>query len=228
MPAKRTVSRAEPPTIIVLAGVNGAGKSSIAGASIRAEGANYFNPDEAARLALQRNPELNQSQANSLAWNTGKRLLENAICAGRDFYFETTLGGNSITALLIEAAGQGFAVNVWYAGLASVELHLQRVARRVRKGGHDIPVDDIRRRWAGSHLNLIRLLPYLTKLRVYDNSHEADPATGAEPAPVLVLDYEKGSIVGPPDLGETPGWAKPIVAAAIKISRDRATPGADA
>ena len=64
---------------------------------------------------------------------------------------------------------------------------------------------------------LIALLPHLEALRVYDNSVEADPAAGKAPNPELVLHLERGTIVEPADLTKTPGWAVPIVAAALKL-----------
>ena len=76
---------------------------------------------------------------------------------------------------------------LWYAGLASPEEHIARVAQRVSRGGHDIPEATIRRRWRHSRQNLIALLPALTELRVYDNSADADPAAGDAPQPQLVL-----------------------------------------
>jgi predicted ABC-type ATPase len=51
-----------------------------------------------------------------------------------------------MTTLLSEAAKKGATLNIWYAGLASVELHLKRVAFRVEKGGQPIPESDIRKR----------------------------------------------------------------------------------
>ena len=207
----------EAPRIYVLAGVNGAGKSSIGGAAFRAFGADYYNPDEAARALMAANPGLTQTDANSAAWHQGKRLLEEAMARRLDFAFETTLGASTIPRLLAEAASQGIEVHVWYPGLSSPELHIERVRARVRKGGHDIPEADIRRRYEHSRLNLIHLLPQLTALRVYDNSAEADPATGQAPAPRLVLHLAHGKIVGPADLSQTPHWAKPIVAAALKL-----------
>jgi len=71
--------RGRVPCIYVLAGTNGAGKSSIAGAAIRAQGAEYFNPDEAAALIRAANSGITLPQANSAAWNQGRRLLERAI-----------------------------------------------------------------------------------------------------------------------------------------------------
>ena len=199
----------------MLAGVNGAGKSSIAGAAFRDSGGEYFNPDEAARLIRKANPRLTQAEANGAGWQQGRRLLERAIAEKLDFALETTLGAATIPKLLGAAADGGAEVRIWYAGLDTAERHIARVKARVRKGGHDIPEADIRRRFDNSRLNLIHLLPKLAALRVYDNSEEADPAKGQVPAPKLVLHMERGKIVGPADLARTPAWAKPIVAAAI-------------
>jgi len=209
--------KARAPRLYVLAGVNGAGKSSIGGAMIRASGADYFNPDEAARKLMAANPGLDQVKANAAAWHEGRRLLERAILERKDFAFETTLGGSTMPRLLTEAAAEGFEVRVWYVGLASPDLHIERVRNRVQAGGHDIPESSIRRRWRHSRLNLIELLPHLTELRVYDNSADADPAAGHAPQPVLVLHLDHGDIGGPQDLSSTPEWAKPIVAAALKL-----------
>ena len=212
------MASAEAPRIYVLAGVNGAGKSSIGGAAVRVRGGEYFNPDEAARQLLAANPKLTQTEANSAAWQHGRRLLERAIAERLTFAFETTLGANTIPRLLAEAAGQGIEIHLWYAGLSSPELHLARVRARVKKGGHDIAEADIRRRYEHSRLNLIHLLPHLTELRMYDNSAEVDPASGKAPTLQLVLQMERGKIIGSVDLSNTPGWAKPIVAAAVRLS----------
>ncbi len=210
------------PRIYVLAGVNGAGKSSIAGAAFRSYGGEYYNPDEAARAMMAANPGLGQTEASGLAWTQGRRLLERAIAERLDFAFESTLGGSTIPRLLAEAAAQGFEVRIWYAGLASPELHIERVRSRVRRGGHDISEKDIRRRYEHSRLNLIHLLPKLAALRVYDNSVEADPAAGEKPTPALILHVEKGRILNRKHLARTPAWAKPIVAAALRVEVNQA------
>jgi predicted ABC-type ATPase len=216
------VSSATPPQIYVLTGVNGAGKSSVVGATIRDKGGEYYNPDEAARTIMAANPGLGQTEANAAAWEQGRRLLQRAIDEGLDFTFETTLGGNTMPALLAEAATRGIEVRLFFVGLDSAEAHIERVRQRVRAGGHDIPEDAIRRRYRHSRINLIKLLPALTELRMYDNTATADPATGQAPTPVLVLHMQGGRIVGPPDLTATPGWAQPIVAAALELSQGTA------
>lgn len=212
------MSAARPPRIYVLAGVNGSGKSSIAGAAFREQGADYYNPDETATAFRRANPGLTQTQANSMAWHRGRDLLERAIAQGLDFAMETTLGASTIPKMLAAAAKQGVEVHVWYAGLATPEQHIDRVRARVNRGGHDIPESAIRRRFEHSRLNLIALLPVLTSLRVYDNSVEADPAAGKTPKPVLLLHLEHGRIRNPQDLPRMPEWAKPVAAAAIKLA----------
>jgi len=209
---------AQAPCIFVVAGTNGAGKSSILGAMLLERGADYFDPDEAARLILSHNPGITQVEANSAAWHEGRRLLERAIAERYNFVFETTLGGRTITALLEKAASLGIEVRIWYVGLDSPDLHILRVRSRVERGGHDIPESRIRERYDQGRLNLIRLLPILTELFVYDNSTDTDPHSGIAPEPKLILHCIGGS-VSSCDLELTPDWAKPIVAAAMNIRK---------
>lgn len=204
------------PTIFVLAGVNGSGKSSIGGAAIQQRGVEYYNPDAAARELLTQNPQMPQTIANGHAWTLGKEMLEKAITNKQTYAFETTLGGNTITRLLIEAAKVGFKVKIWYAGLESVDTNIARVKARVDSGGHDIPEADIRQRWDSSRRNLIKLLPHLDSLRLYDNSTEADPRKGTPPLPELLLHIAGKKIVGIASQ-EAPEWAKPIIAGALNI-----------
>jgi predicted ABC-type ATPase len=184
----------------------------------RRAGADYFNPDEATARILAANSGITIAEANSAAWHEGKRLLERAIAERLDFAFETTLGGHTITALLQDALAAGIEVRVWFVGLDSPDLHIARVRARVARGGHDIPEEKIHERYDRSRINLVELIPRLTELRVFDNSFEADPHAGRFPRPKLILHLAKGRIVEMVDLSETPGWAKALVAAAVKIS----------
>ena len=211
------MNSARSPRIYVLAGVNGAGKSSIGGAALRQSGGDYYNPDEVAGQLMAADPTLTETDANSAAWQQGVKLLRRAIGERLDFAFETTLGANTIPRLLAQAASEGIEIYIWYVGLSSPELHIERVQARVRHGGHDIAAELIHRRYDRSRLNLIELLPHLTALRVFDNSEETDPAAGKTPKPKLLLHVERGKILNPRDLKRTPDWAKPIVAAALKL-----------
>jgi predicted ABC-type ATPase len=205
-----------PARIYVLAGVNGAGKSSLGGAALQASGAEFFNPDTAARQLRQHQPGLSAEQANGLAWQLGQQGLEKALVDSLAYAFETTLGGRSVARQLAEGARAGAQVHVWFAGLATPELHLRRIAARVAAGGHDIPAPKVHERFDASRANLIKLMPLLASLRVFDNSAEADPAAGLRPRPVLLLQMQAGRVVAHAPLGKVPAWAKPLLAAALK------------
>jgi predicted ABC-type ATPase len=209
------------PLLYVLAGVNGAGKSSIGEAEFRSQGSPVFNPDTIAQQIRDLHPDISLTLANAHAWQIGKSLLEQAIAGGQDYRFETTLGGRTIAPLLEKAARSGHRLQVWFCGLASADLHIRRVRSRVAHGGHDIPVEKIRERWTRSRENLIRLFPLIDHLRVYDNSQEADPVAGQQPQPVLLLEMQGGKISAPADLSNAPDWAQPIIAAAIHLHTAR-------
>ena len=212
------MARVRIPCIHVLAGTNGAGKSSVCGAMFFESNSEYLDPDEAALLFLKRNPGITREEASSAAWYQGKRLLERAISERLDYSFETTLGGHTIAALLHQALSEKIEVRIWYVGLASPELHIARVRSRVLAGGHDIPEAKIRERYNNSLLNLVDLMPKLTELRVYDNSEEGDPRKGIAPQPRLLLHMDHGKIKDLCDLITAPDWARPILATALKLS----------
>ncbi len=203
----------------MLAGTNGAGKSSVAGAAFRRAGGDYFNPDELTRRVRAAHPDMSEAEANSTAWLQGRRLLERAIASRVDLAFETTLGGHTITALLEQALDNGIEVRMAFVGLDSPERHIARVKARVSQGGHAISEGKIRERYDASRTNLVRLLPRLTELRLFDNSVEADPATGHTPEPLLVLHVKRARIAAMCPPTDVPGWAKSIVAAALRLQR---------
>ncbi len=221
-PRPRAAAQAPPPAgpaagrpvLLVLAGVNGAGKSSIGGdVMLRRAGLPWFNPDAYARILVQGG--VAQTPANARAWQHGMDLLDRALAAGHSHAFETTLGGQTV-AQRIAAAAATHDVLMWFCGLASPEQHRARVAARVAAGGHDIPEAKIRERWVQAPLNLIGLMPVLSELRVYDNSADAAPGSPVHD-PQLVLHVRARAVLFPktvPDLARTPAWAKPLVQAA--------------
>jgi predicted ABC-type ATPase len=202
--------------LFVLAGVNGAGKSSLGGAALQASGAEFFNPDVFAARLREQQPGLSSEQANGLAWTLGRKGLERALADGLTYAFETTLGGASIAKLLLDGARHGAEIHVWFAGLATPELHLRRIQARVAAGGHDIPEAKVRERFDASRSNLVKLMPVLASLRVYDNSFDADPRAGRRPQPVLLLQMQAGRVVAHAPLARVPAWAKPLLAAALR------------
>lgn len=205
------------PLVYVLAGVNGAGKSSLGGRALAQSGLTWFNPDAYARewSVLTGCP---LAEANGIAWQEGVRRLDKAIAQGHDHAFETTLGGNSIAARL-RAATVTHDVAMWFCGLDSPERHIERVRLRVAGGGHDIPSAKIHERYVSSLSNLIALLPHLSQLQVYDNSVDAKPGAPV-PDPRLLLQMEGQSITWPTDIDgfrTVPDWAKPVMEAALQL-----------
>jgi predicted ABC-type ATPase len=202
--------------ITVVAGTNGAGKSSIAGALAERRGGGYFDPD--LRAADLRTTGQSPEQANAVAWREGYDALRSAVDRGTDFNFETTLGGDSIVRELHRAVDLGQEVHVFYVGLASPELHIERVRARVVRGGHDIPEAKIRERFLKSLANLVSLIGRATSVHILDNSDESP--MGAPQAKVI-LRMRKTRITESNRetlLTRTPEWAKPLVAAALQVS----------
>ncbi len=207
------------PFLYVLAGVNGAGKSSVGGHVLREAGLEWFNPDTFAR-GLRERAGLDAMEANAEAWQEGVNRIRDALDHARNHAFETTLGGNSITALLREAS-RTHDVLMWFCGLSSPEQHIARVRARVQAGGHPISEVDIRRRWPLAQQNLIGLMPVLAQLQVYDNSADAAPGE-AVPDPQLLLQMEDGHLQWPAaddlqQLQRTPPWATVLLEAALRL-----------
>lgn len=205
------------PVIYVLAGVNGAGKSSVGGHLLAQAGLSWFNPDSFARELIAATG-CDQTTANAAAWTEGMRRLDDAVAAGRSFAFETTLGGRSVPARLKDAA-RTHDVLMWFCGLTSPELHIARVQARAAAGGHDIPEAKIRERWSASIENLIGLLPHLAEVRLFDNSASVAPGKAVpDPQPVAVIQAGRLAWPAPNDatqLTQTPDWAKPVLEAAL-------------
>jgi predicted ABC-type ATPase len=205
------------PILYVLAGVNGAGKSSIGGYHLEQLGLNWFNPDTFARELIA-DIGCDQGEANAAAWQEGMRRLDDAVLHGTHYAFETTLGGRTVPAKIM-AATKTHAVFMLFCGLSSPEQHIARVKARVAAGGHDIPEAKIRERCSTALENLISLMPHLSYLQIYDNSVEVE-IHEAIPDPTLVAVMEAGRLTSPlPDdmaaLERTPDWAKPLLEAAL-------------
>ncbi len=205
------------PVVYVLAGVNGAGKSSVGGHLLTRAGLAWFNPDSFAR-ELRAATGLDPTAANAAAWAEGMRRLDEAVQQGRSHAFETTLAGRSVPARLL-AAARTHDVLVWFCGLASPELHIARVRARVARGGHDIPEVKIRERWTAAVANLIALLPQLAQAQLYDNSASV-PSGQPVPDPLHVAHIAQGRLIWPTAddraaLRRVPDWAKPVMEAAL-------------
>ena len=156
-----------PPVFYLFAGINGAGKTSLYQVvSEMVELGERVSIDDFAReLGDWRDPAV-QIRASRLALAHSFRCIEE----GLTFNEETTLPGAVLQRQLRAAKAQGFTVVLYFLGIRSVELAIERVRSRVAKGGHGIPEGLIRRRHAGMPKALQTILPYCDLAFFYDNT----------------------------------------------------------
>lgn len=157
------------PQVVVIAGANGAGKSSCA-ATLLPEGLRirqFVNADTIAAGLSAFAPETTAIQA-------GRIMLARIADLARqrqDFAFETTLSSRSFAPLLRRLQSEGYRVHIVYIWLRSPELAVQRVAERVRLGGHDVPADVIKRRYWRGATNFVQVYrPFADSWTIGDNS----------------------------------------------------------
>lgn len=165
--------KARPPTLWLIAGANGVGKTTYAFRHIRAVSGSvrFVNLDEIARGLSPLAPEEAADRAARIALQEIARNLAAADGAQQrpDFSIETTLAGRTHMRTIAHARAAGFAVNLLYFTVDSVETCLARIARRVSEGGHDVPEADARRRFTRSLANLPAYIVSVDFWRVFDN-----------------------------------------------------------
>ena len=137
--------------IVIIAGPNGAGKTTFAREFLPFEAGCpvFINADLIAA-------GLSPFQPEAAAFRAARMMLQDIaahVRAGRDFAFETTLAGLTYATMISRWRADGYQVKLLYLSLASEEEAIARVALRVRQGGHDIPLNVIRRRFAASRKN---------------------------------------------------------------------------
>ena len=157
------------PKLYIIAGCNGAGKTT-ASYTVLPEmlGCKEFvNADEIAKGLSPFNPE-------SVAIEAGRLMLQrmdDLLSEGEDFAFETTLATRSYVKFVEWTQAKGDVVTLLYFWLPTPEQAIERVATRVSEGGHNIPSDVIRRRYANGIRNLTTLYtPICDYWTIYDNS----------------------------------------------------------
>ncbi len=157
------------PNLYIIAGCNGAGKTTAVKVLLpdvfRIE--TFLNADVIAAKINPVSPESVALQAGRQMLTEISLALENQI----DFVIETTLATKSYVELVKKAQKLAYEVVLIYFWIENAELAIERVARRVRQGGHHIAEDVVRRRYHSGIKNLVHLfLPIVDKWSIYDNS----------------------------------------------------------
>lgn len=155
--------------LYIISGCNGAGKTT-ASYTVLPEILNckeFVNADEIAKGLSPFNPE-------SVGIEAGRLMIariENLLSRKESFSIETTLAPKSYTKLIKRAQKIGYTVSLVFFWLNSPELAIQRVAERVRNGGHNIAEEVIRRRYLSGITNLFRIyLPLVDYWMIANNS----------------------------------------------------------
>ncbi|MDR2512389.1 MAG: zeta toxin family protein [Puniceicoccales bacterium] len=143
------------PLCIVIGGPNGSGKTTFAREYLPLEAGvlRFINTDEIARGLSPFAPELATRSAARIAIEEMHRV----VASGRDFAIESTLSGLTHTLFLKSWKKAGYSIEIAYLKLDVPELAVQRVAMRVKQGGHSVPEDSIRRRIERSWQNFNKI-----------------------------------------------------------------------
>lgn len=148
------------PQLWVIAGPNGAGKSTLTQKHLVGK-LTIINPDE-----LVKDYKISTLEA-------GRKALElraDCLAQNTSFSIETTMTGNTELKLMQQAKDKGYKVNLVYVGIKNEETSSARVAARVRKGGHDVPEEDILRRYSRSMANLPKAMQLSERTWILDNN----------------------------------------------------------
>lgn len=191
------------PELIVIAGPNGSGKTSITQKFLHhewADGTVYINPDQ---IAKDKFGDWNSNEAVLKAANYCSDWREQCLRDKISFVFETVFSAEDKIDFLIRAKKAGFFIRLFFISTAHPSINAARIAKRVIEGGHDVPIPKIISRYTKSIENCETIAPIVDRLYAYDNS-----VNDQDPQPLFRL--TNGNI-GKIYINDIPGWAKGIL-----------------
>jgi predicted ABC-type ATPase len=188
-----------PKQVWVLAGGNGAGKSTFYEVALAPKGVKLVNADTIAKIIHPEHPETVSYQAAGIAEKIRAALLRQ----GTSFCFETVFSHPSKIDFIATAKGLGYEVVLVYIHLENAQLNEARVRQRVTEGGHDVPAEKIRGRIPRTMQYVATALPLVDEARLLDNSSRDDPFR-------QVAIVRKGVCVWAAE--PLPAWARQILA----------------
>ena len=158
------------PSLVVVAGPNGCGKSTLTQIG-KIRDIEIIDPDAIARD--MRDAAL--ARVEIAAAREALKRRRAAVAAGRSFLIETTLAGQGSLREMKDARRSGFSISLHYVSVASPDDAVLRVRNRVARGGHDVPDEDVRRRFNRSRANLSLAMAISDEWHLYDNTRARDP-----------------------------------------------------
>ena len=195
--AKGTGHQPPIPSLTIVIGGNGAGKTTWCRQHPHELPEAFYNPDAIAQDLGDWNDAGNQREAGRIVNAAIRRHLEQR----EDFGFESTYSGRSRPRIVRTAASNGYEVRAVFIGTTGPDINIERVRQRVRSGtGHDIPVAEITRRWSAAQKNLAETAASLGAIDVLDNSH----GTTRHVASITIGGIRLPAI-------PTPAWARTLI-----------------
>ena len=161
-------------TLVVVAGANGAGKSTFVDTFVRPTGIRIVNPDQIARALAPGDPGTMAYEAAQAA----ETVRQDLVARGLSFCMETVFSdpkGAKVAFLRRARLEQRYVVLLVFIGLDSSQLAVARVFERVESGGHDVPDDKIASRFPRTLENLTQALEFVDHAFVFDNSSADEP-----------------------------------------------------
>jgi predicted ABC-type ATPase len=185
------------PQMFLIAGINGTGKSTFFHRHIASKitGVEFVNADEMEKKRWPDEIGKHSYKAQKLAVDRREELLKE----GKSFATETVFSHPSKLDLIKNAQAMGFEVRFIFINLRNTQLAIDRVARRVRAGGHDVPEEKIKSRHPKTLDNAKEAISLADYSVVYDNS-----ALNSQHK--LVMQLEKGRVVRLKE--NVPAWAR--------------------
>jgi len=191
------------PLLIVIAGPNGSGKTTITSEVLKSdwlEDAVYINPDI---VAQEKFGNWNSPEAVRDAALFCEQWREQCLANGESLIFETVMSAPDKLDFIRRAKKAGYFVRIFFISTANPTINAARIARRVMKGGHDVPIPKIISRYIKSIANCAEIAPMVDRLYVYDNSREGEKA--------LPLFRLRNGQLGKQYVESIPKWAENIL-----------------
>ncbi len=158
------------PVLIVIAGPNGSGKTTITTKILHhewLEDALYINPDQ---VAQERFGDWNSPEAVMQAVQYCEQQREHCLTRRQSLIFETVLSSEGKVDFIRRAHESGYFIRVFFVATCHPTINASRIAQRVLEGGHDVPISKIISRYQKSILNCKRVVAIADRVYVYDNS----------------------------------------------------------
>ena len=197
------VEKLHKPELIIIAGPNGSGKTSVTQKFLHHEWAKdtiYINPDEVANEMFG---DWNSTDAVLKAANYCSDLREGCLAKRKSFVFETVMSAEDKVEFIIRAKQAGFFIRLFFISTSHPSINAARIANRVMKGGHDVPITKIISRYYKSIENCKTVSAIVDRLYIYDNSVDNEDAR-------LLFRLTNG-VIGKMYVTDVPEWAQAIL-----------------